>query len=296
MAGKVYFGNEEKQSWILAPKGEMQTTSTSRSTITELLNGRRHIKRSHGASRSFPVSWLGSMNSSDMTESLHTIKDFADGVYGTTKLHWLDPFAMESNILPPHWATPMLAETDWPPLIEGNVVVSATTAANSTNNFPAKKATYNFPLANPAKELTIIIPPGYTFYFGWHADTAGISGTSAPGVKLRVQARSDGSYTNLWPVSLAGGGTTRTNISVSGTLYSKVTISIATESTSPGTLSIQAMMAQIWPDGQTPESGGFISGRGTTALQFSDSVEIQYYTAAMMDGMIGMSTTLMEVD
>jgi hypothetical protein len=296
MAGKVYFGNEEKQTWILAPKADMSTVSTSKTTITDLLNGRRHVKRSHGASRSFPVSWLGSMNSSDMTESLHTIKDFADGLYGTTKLHWLDPFAMESNILPPHWAAPMLAETDWPPLIEGNVVVSASTAYASTNSYPSKKATYNFPLTNPAKELTIIIPPGYTFHFGWHSDTAGISGTTAPGVKLRQQARSDGAFTNLWPVSLAGGGSTRTNISISGTLYSKVIISIASESTSPGTLNIQAMIGQILKDGISPESGGFISGRGTTALEFSDSVEIQYYTAAMMDGMIGLSTTLMEVD
>jgi hypothetical protein len=274
----------------------MSTTSTSKTTITDLLNGRRHIKRSHGASRSFPVSWLGSMNSSDMTESLHTVKDFADGLYGTTKIHWLDPFAMESNILPPHWAAPMLAETDWPPLIEGNVVISASTAYASTNSYPSKKAVYNFPLTNPAKELTIIIPPGYNFHFGWHADTAGLSGTTDQGVKLRVQARADGAYTNLWPVSMSGGGTTRTNISVNGTLYSKVIISIASEVSTAGTLSIQAMMAQVLPDGVSPATGGFISGRGTTALQFSDSVDIQYYTAAMMDGMIGLSTTLLEVD
>lgn len=296
MAGKVYFGNDDKQTWIVAPKGEMQTTSTSKATITELLNGRRHIKRSQASSRAFPVSWLGSMNSSDITESLHTVKDFADGIYGTSKLYWLDPFAMKSNILPPHWAAPMLAETDWPPLIEGNVVISASTALASTNSYPTKKALYNFPLTTPAKELTIIIPPGYTFHFGWHADTAGISGATAPGVKLRQQARSDGSYSTLWPLSLAGGGSTRTNISISGTLYSKVIISIASDSTTPATLSIQAMIGQILKDGTTPESGGFITGRGTTALEFSDSVDIQYYSSALMDGMIGLSTTLMEVD
>lgn len=296
MAGKVYFGNEEKQTWIVAPKGDMTTTSTSHTTVTDLLNGRKHVKRSYGSSRSFPMSWFGSMNSSSLDESLHTIKDFADGVYGVTKIHWLDPFAMESNILPPHWAAPMLAETDWPPLIEGNVVISAATAANSTNSFPAKKALYDFPLTNPAKELTIIIPSGYYFHFGWHADASGVSGATDQGIKLRVQARSDNSYSNLWPISMSGGGTTRTNISISGTLYSKVIISIASELNVTGQLSIQAMMAQVLPDGATPASGGFISGRGTTALQFSDSVEIQYYTAGMMNGMVGLSTTLLEVD
>jgi len=295
MAGKVYFGNDDKQTWILAPKGEMSTTSTSKTTVTDLLSGRRHVKRSHGASRSFPMSWLGSMNSSDMTESLNTVKDFADGLYGTSKLYWLDPFAMSSNLMPPHWAAPMLGETDWPKLA-GNITPTFT-AATYANSYPAKYASY--PLTGSYvgdRKITIIIPSGYTLNLGWHAATSGVSASSAAGVRIKRYNRSTGATTDVNPTSLLAGGTTRTNTTVDGTTYSKVEIYLANGSASASTATVVALIAQVLLNGASVATGGFVTGRGTTALEFSDSVEIQYYTSALMDGMIGLSTTLMEVD
>lgn len=295
MASKVYFGNDQKQTWILAPKGEMTTTSTSKTTITDLLSGRRHIKRTNGASRSFPVSWLGSMNSSDMTESLHTIKDFADGLYGDSPFYWLDPFAMSSNLMPPHWAAPMLAEHDWPMLKSG--ATPTFTSDSGTNGYPIKDVMYGGIAGGYVgdKKVVLIIPSGYTLHFGWHSRVGGESAATTGGIRIKRYNRSTNEATEINPVALAG-GTTRTNTTVSGTTYKKVEIYLANGSVDSDNIFIHAMIAQILPDGASVPTGNFISGRGTTGLDFSDSVEIQYYTSALMDGMIGLSTTLMEVD
>lgn len=289
MSGKVYFGNADKQTWIVAPKSGLRAASTGSNITTQLLNGRKFVKRSRASSRDFDASWFGSMNDTTMSNSLHTIKDFADGIYGTSNYYWLDPFAMSSNILPPHWAAPMLAETDWPKLDTSLSV--AFTAGSYANSYPSKYAAYTTTGAyTSTRKLTIIIPQGYTFHFGWHSTSAGITS----GVQITRYNRSTGATSNIAPTSLLAGGTTRTNTTVDGTTYSKVEIMLNTASAA--TVNIVGMIGQILYNGSTPATGGFITGRGTTALQFSSGVDIEYYTSAIQDGQIGLSVMLTEVD
>ena len=61
MAGKVYFGNTNFQTWITAPQSGMNATSSGYAETTDLLNGRSFVKRSSGAARKFSASWLGSI-------------------------------------------------------------------------------------------------------------------------------------------------------------------------------------------------------------------------------------------
>jgi len=295
MAGKVYFGNANKQTWIVAPQSGLKVSSEGFSSTSALLNGRKFVKRSQGSSKSLSASWLGSMNDNDITNSLHTIKDFADGIYGTGPCYWLDPFAIATNLMPSHWAAPMLGETDWPKLV-GNITPTFT-AATYANSYPYKYASYALTGSYVGdRKITIIIPSGYTLNFGWHSTSAGIAASSAAGVRIKRYNRSTGATTDVNPVSLLAGTTTRTNTTVDGTTYSKVEIYLANGSASASTAAVVAIIAQVLLNGASVATGGFITGRGTTALQFSGAVDIDYYSSAIRDGHIGLAANFVEVD
>lgn len=299
MAGKVYFGNTNFQTWIDAPLSGLKASSSGYSSTTNLLNGRSFVKRSNGASRTFSPSWLGPLNAPSLSDSLQTIKDFADGVYGTGKVYWLDPYAMEQNILPPHWAAPGLTGRDWPTL--NSTTPTITTLAGTSNvyanNFPQAYATYTGATGATNRSISVIIPPGYSLHFGWHTTTAGITAFSNPGYYITKYFRT----TNLpvagfpdFPTSMLAGGTTRTNLVIDGNTYSRVDIVFSVGNTGVST-SIVGAIAQILPS-STPTTGAFIPGKGTSALQFASPVEIEYYSSNINNGQIGLSTTLVEVD
>jgi len=104
MASEVYFGNATKQTWIKSPQSGMQADSQGWVSEQQLLSGRTSIKRSKASHRRFDMNWFGSLNSESLNSSLHTIKDFADGVYGDGPFFWNDPYAMKSNMFSPGWA------------------------------------------------------------------------------------------------------------------------------------------------------------------------------------------------
>lgn len=288
MASLVYFGTADKQSWIKAPLSGMKASKSGWSTENTLLNGRAFINNSYGSSRRYDASWNGSYNSTDEASLQHII-NYADGLYGQGPYYFVDPFAANQNVMPPHWAAPMLAETDWPPL-DYNLVPSFN-KATVANNYPMKYVAYVTEDDFESEEkLTLIIPTGYKLAFGWH----GPAGGATTGVRIVPYKRTDGTAaTAINPTMIVAGGTTRTNTNISGTTYSRVEIFLAT--TEASELSITAMIAQIIPDSASVPSGGFIAGKGTTGLQFAQKPQIEYYSSVLNQGQIGMSTTWVEV-
>jgi hypothetical protein len=289
MARKVYFGNKNKQTWIDAPQSGMTASSAGWSSEEMLLDGRVSIKRSKGSHRRFEMSWLGSMNDTTTQDSLHTIKDFADGIYGNGPYFWLDPFAVDQNLFAPHWATPSLGNQGWPELAPE--LTAGYYASSVSNNYPSSYVGYvtpdNFVSAN---KFVIPIPVDYTLNFGWH----GPSGGATSGIRIVPYLRTDGTAaTAINPTMITAGGTIRTNTKIKGDTYSYVEIFVAT--TSASELAITGMIAQVLPESDSVASGGFISGRGTTGIEFATSPEIEYYSAAINNGQIGMSATLVEV-
>lgn len=287
--GKVYFGNETKQTWIKAPQSGLKANTNGWTKESVLLNGRAFVRRSNASHRRFDMSWLGDMNAAGLEDSLQTIKDFYDGVYGPGPFYWIDPYAADSNILPPHWANPSLSELNWPS-IASNVAATYIPEAVG-NNYPGKYM--EFDTTNDyqsTEELTLIIPQDYTLNFGWHGPT----GSASSAVTITPYLRSTGlADTAITPVRLNAGSTTKTNTKIKGDTYSYVKISIAT--TLASTVSITSMFAQILPENDTVAAGPFLSGRGTTGLEFVQSPQIEYYSANIGEGRIGMSTTLVEV-
>jgi hypothetical protein len=183
----------------------------------------------------------------------------------------------------------MLTENDWSELAPG--ITPTYTSATVANSYPSKYATFTTTGSyTSANKLTLIIPTGHRLHFGWH----GISTGSTTGVRVVPYKRSDGTAdTALNPLKITAGGTVRTNTQINGTTYSRVEIFIASSATA--TINVTGMIAQILPEGSSVASGGFISGRGNTGLEFASGVDIEYYSSAINSGQIGMSATFIEV-
>lgn len=303
MAGQVYFGTKQYQTWIKAPASPLQASSEGYVSEQGLLNGRAYIKRSMASHRKFEMSWFGELNNSDLAVNLQTVKDYADGFYGTAPYYWLDPFAMTQNLMPPHWASPMLVENDWPNLVP--TITPTFAAVTYANNFPYKTASYAMTASQVStNKLVIIIPTGYTLSFGWHTSAAGVSAATAAGIRITPYLRATGLATTVQnPASLLAGSTNRVSTvttagamsQFSGATYSYVEIYFANGSASPSTASVVSMMAEIFINGTTPPTGTFIPGKGTTSLEFASSPQIEYYSSAIANGQVGMSATLVEI-
>jgi len=80
----------------------------------------------------------------------------------------------------------------------------------------------------------------------------------------------------------------RTNVSVSGP--STLSVSVA------GTNDVQVngLIAQILPNGETPEPGGFISGQGHSGLRLNSDPMITQYSANIPNAQIGVSAEFIE--
>jgi hypothetical protein len=290
MASKVYFGTATKQSWIKAPLSGMKAGSQGWATETQLLNGRLHLQSSQASHRRYEASWVGDINDTDLELSLSTIRDFSSGLYGQGPFYFVDPFASNQNILPQNWAAPMLTEYDWPNIAD--ITPGFFDSTLLTNNYPVRYAEYDMDAAYESTvKLTLIIPPGFRLHFGWHGTVA----SASTGVRITPYLRSTGlADADLNPSKITAGGSLRTNTAINGNTYSRVEIFLA--STLDATVQICGMIAQILPDTDSVESGGFISGRGTTGLQFAQKPQIEYYSSAVNKGQIGMSASWVEVD
>jgi hypothetical protein len=290
MAGTVYFGNKNKQQWIKAPASGLKSAVAGYVSETQLLNGGASLRRSTASHRKFSATWSGSMNTTISEENLYVIKDYADGLYGDGPFYWLDPFAMDQNVLPPHWAAPMLSEKDWTSLAD--VFSASYVTSPSVNNYPSKYASYLIASAyESSNKLTIIIPENYALNFGWHGPTAGDS----TGIRIVPYLRSTGEAdTAINPVKIATSSTTRTNTKIKGDTYTHVEIFLAADEET--TVNITGMIAQVLPENSSVVQGGFISGRGTTGLEYATFPQIDSYSSVINDGWVGMSVDWVEVE
>lgn len=300
MTGKVYFGNDEKQVWINAPQTGMRASSAGYIFEQQLLSGSTFIKRSDASHRRFEMSWIGPINTPNLADSLSVIKNFSDGLYGSSKLFWNDPYATNSNLFSPAWAAPFMSiGTDWDAICPDNVGVTkevVTTASisslvgNNTQGYPANSAKFTAP-GSPTLEsdkFTFYIPDGYTLWLGLH----GHHGTTGAAFGRAYKNGVAATPTNITPLGV--NTASRVSTGFSSTVADKVEFYLAKIASGQCTFHISGLIAQLLPNGTTPSTGDFITGKGTTGLQFASFPEIEYYSANINDGQIGMSVTLAE--
>jgi hypothetical protein len=297
--GNVYFGNDSYQTWIKAPATGLRATNQGWNAETQLLSGRTHIRRSDASHKRFTMNWLGSMN--DTADTLNVVKDFADGLYGAGPFFWNDPYAMNSNLFSPAWAAPFMSiGTDWDAICADDVGITkevVTTASisslvgNNTQAYPVYTAKFTAP-GNPnaqSDSFTFYIPDGYTLWLGLHGHHGTTGAAFGKAYKNGVAA----TPTNITPLGV--NTATRVNTSFSSNVADKVEFYLAKVAPSPCEFHVTGLIAQLLKTGTTPETGRFFSGRGTTGLEFLTVPEIEYYSAVINDGQIGMSAEFVEV-
>jgi hypothetical protein len=298
---RVYFGNKNHQSWIKAPLSGMSASPQPFSETSAFLNGGASVRRSRGSHRVFEMGWNGSMNNPGNINDLSIIKDFADGLYGDGPYYWVDPYAMDQNLFAPGWAAPFMSiDFDWSglcpdledsPVQRETVLTSAVTGiGTNTEGYPYKSAKYT--VAGPNAEsykYTFIIPDGYTLHLGLHGKHGSTGGAFATPYNASGVAGTDVQLT-----ALGVDTTTRVNTSFASTTAKRVEFYLKKTASGQCEFFIVGLIAQLLPTGVTPPTGKFISGRGTQQLEFSD-MSIDYVSAVINNGQIGMSATLTEV-
>ena len=296
---RVYFGNDTYQTWIKAPATGLAAVNQGWVSETQLLSGRTHIARSQASHKRFTMNWLGSMN--DAETGLNVVKDFADGLYGDGPFFWNDPYAINSNLFSPAWAAPFMSiGTDWDAIcpddagVTKEVVTTASISAlvgTNTAGYPVNSAKFTAPDAPTAEsdKFTFYVPDGYTLWIGFHGHHGSTGAVFGKAYKNGVAA----TPTAITPIGV--NSTSRVSASFSSSTADKVEFYLAKTESSPCTFYVSGLVAQLLKTGKTPETGNFISGRGTTGLEFATIPEIEYYSAAINNGQVGMSATFVEV-
>jgi hypothetical protein len=150
----------------------MNASSSGFQSEQNFSNGGSFVKSSFGSARSFNMSWNGNL------DSLQVVKNFKDGLYGGGLLYWEDPFA--TNILPPHWAAPMLTVRDWPSLISSDNKPTPVTETTSGRNLPYQSAKYEvYNTTETSRSLTLLIPEKHFLRLGFVYTATGTASIKA---------------------------------------------------------------------------------------------------------------------
>jgi hypothetical protein len=241
------------------------------------------------------------MNTPTLEDNLNTIKDFADGLYGDGFLFWNDPFAMETNMFAPAWASPaMEIDSDWYAICPDNAGIVKSKVLTSSISGLVGSNTYNYPMyaakyvapEDPTLEsdkFTFHIPNGYTLWIGLH----GHHGTTGKAFIRPTLAGTVGTAVELTPLGVNVAN--RFSTSISSSVADTAEFYLAKIAPSSCTFYIVGLIAQLLPTGQVPQTGNFYSGRGTTGLEFGSFPQIEYYSSNVNEGQIGMSATLVEI-
>lgn len=122
MAGLMYFGNRNRMTWVKCPDTGMGMSRAHWSADGTYLNGGGYVRNSKAGHLVYEMGW-NFLNRAQ----LYAITDYRDGLYGPGSIYFLDPFQMDRNVLPQHWAHPALAGEDAQPLTDQRPSVQSLT-------------------------------------------------------------------------------------------------------------------------------------------------------------------------
>jgi hypothetical protein len=278
---QMWFGTRDYMQWIKPPQVGMGSPKVGWSTQQQFLNGGAYARRSVAAHKEYQMTW--NMVSPDVAQ---VVTDYADRVYGTGAIYWVDPFNMERNMLPQWFAVPSQGLDDGLPLNGGARPVSSATPANLLG-YPTTSALYTNTTGVTGPQIWVPVPPGYTLWFGAH-------GTAGTGGNVTVTPTT-GPTTLGTPTALslmAVTSSTRVNYSLDSNAGANTGAFINLAGN--GTVTLSGIMAQCWPTGTTPPTGNFISGSGHSGCQFKDQPQVTPYSAVLNGGRWGVTADFIE--
>jgi hypothetical protein len=299
--GKVWFGNQRYGTWIKAPLADMNAGVTGFSSEQTFNNGGSFVKSSFGSAKSYDLGWNGTL------DDLQVIKNFKDGLYGGGLLYWEDPFA--KNILPPHWAAPMLTVRDWPSLISSDNKPTPVTHSVTAKNLPYQSALYTVTnTTETSRSLTLLIPEQHFIRLGF-VYTA--TGTASIKVVPVLTDGTEGTVTTLTQIaydasSLYENSLEYSNIQGATGRAKAIRIYISKSDATPSTITIRGGLATYHVSASVAghnhdafadiyASATWSPGQGSTGCVM-DAPTIQYKNIVGNNKLINMTTKLKEVE
>lgn len=284
----MYFGVRGNMRMVKTPRIDMDVSKTGWGTSSQYLNGGAGVRTSTGAHKEYGMTWAGSR------DDVRAITDYADGLYDTDEgvnlIYFLDPAAMDKNVLPQLWASPFQQSVDGLTLFPGQKASIDLTPSNGLG-YPARSVSY---LANRVpRSLWVPIPAGFTAWVGVH-------GVADAGAGLTV-ATTDGANSATPTLLDTLAVTDPTRFSASFAAGSNVDgILLAPANLGPGAterFTWAGTMVQILRNGITPAPGDFISGQGHSGCQFYPKPTLSTVMAhgsGTRDGWVNLSAKLIE--
>jgi hypothetical protein len=276
----MWFGTRAYMQEVTDPQMDPDYETVGWGEATQYLNGGLGSSSSVAAHREYFLSW-GLMSRAEVRR----ITDYADGVYGTGLIYWVDPVAADQNVLPQSWATPSIGCYDGVPLA-GDARPTASANGVLTQGYPAELATYTITDTDTLRSVFIPIPPGFSAWVGVHGAT-----DAQDFVKVTPYTGSVAGAV-VYPTILTTATTTRVNTEIAG---GATGLELSLDNTTGGTFTLAGMIVQLLPAGVVPETGGFISGQGHSGCKFlGRPARVPYSTATGLD-LVGLSAKLGEV-
>jgi len=249
----MWFGTRAYMQEIRDPGPEPEYESPAWEVKTQYLDGAVGLSKSKSFHREFAFTWDG------LTQAqVRQITDYADGVYGDGLIYWFDEYTSTQNALPQAWATPAVGGYDGAPLA-GDVRPVLSANSVMSQGYPAELATYTIATTDTLRSVFVPIPPGYSGWVGIHGAT-----DAQDFVKVTPYTGSTAG-TVVHPTILSTATTTRVNTEIAG---GATGLELSFDNTTDGTFTLAGMIVQILPTGDTPETGGFISGQGHSGCRF----------------------------
>jgi len=279
---EMYFGNRNYMQWVPAPQINYESSKRGFAATAGYLNGGQFVRRSATGAKGYVLTWT--LKSRD---DIRAINDYADGVYGFGPTYFLDPFAMDKNLLPQYFATPALASAD-APLLAGQYDEDRPSVLQTDPNnlgYPALTATYQYDGSNPFNQVWIPIPFGFSLWVGAHGSATGTAGVQV--------TPTTGPFTGGLPIAVplrTVQDPVRVDTRVNGNTYGGALIQLK----GAGTIRLSGVMAQVLPNGSLPQQGGFISGQGNSGCSFVEEPTLTNYSAAI--DKVGIAVNLVETE
>ena len=261
MNNAVWFGTENDMRWIPAPAANYTSQNVRWRATDQLLNGGARIRQSVASHKNLSLSWP--------VQSQESLAPIVSYLGSGGPFYYLDPINAQSNALPYYWSAPG-AVPDGPPLIDDVDIEYSTASSTNPMSYPQAYATYAVPSGGKVTNAIIPVPDGYSLYLGYHGTGTGIAVGAQTAAAIPVTS------------------VQRTNLVVSGPTLAQVRLLA-------GSHTIHGIIAQVLPDGQVPDPGGFLPGVGHSQLALANDPTITSYSAYLPNAQTGIAADFVEV-